>query len=76
MVKYGLAGVGGAGVAGAAGYWEWLRHRYVPGAPVVEDRRGMLAATSAKVTTTTLDSGSRCCLVHLIARTIHPPKIA
>jgi hypothetical protein len=50
VVKYSLAGAGAVGISGALGYREWLKHRYVPGAPVVEDRPGMLGATNAKVT--------------------------
>ena len=50
VVKYSLAGAGAVGISGALGYREWLKHRYVPEAPLVEDRPGMLAATSARVT--------------------------
>lgn len=50
VVAYSLAGAGAAGVSGALGYREWLKRRYVPEAPLVEDRPGMLAASSAKVT--------------------------
>ena len=49
-MKYSLAGAGAVGISGAVGYREWLKRRYVPGAPVVEDRPGMLAAGNAKVT--------------------------
>ncbi|HKY37267.1 MAG TPA: aldo/keto reductase [Polyangiaceae bacterium] len=50
VVKYSLAGAGAVGISGAVGYREWLRHRYVPGAPLIEDKPGMLAATNTKVT--------------------------
>jgi predicted aldo/keto reductase-like oxidoreductase len=49
VVSYSLAGVG-VGVSGALGYREWLRRRYAPQAPLVEDRPGMLAAPGTKVT--------------------------
>lgn len=45
VVAYGLSGAGLLGISGALGYREWLRRRYVPEAPVVEDRPGMLAAS-------------------------------
>jgi predicted aldo/keto reductase-like oxidoreductase len=49
VVQYSL-GAGTLGVAGAVGYREWLRHRYLPEAPLVEDRPGMLPAATTKVT--------------------------
>ncbi|HEY6079451.1 MAG TPA: aldo/keto reductase [Polyangiaceae bacterium] len=49
LVTYSLAGVGAVGVSGALGYREWLRRRYAPQAPLVEDRPGMTASAGAKV---------------------------
>jgi predicted aldo/keto reductase-like oxidoreductase len=48
VVTYSL-GAGALGVAGAVGYREWLRRRYIPEAPIVEDRPGMLPAATTKV---------------------------
>jgi predicted aldo/keto reductase-like oxidoreductase len=49
VVTYSLAGVGGLGVSGALGYREWLRLRYAPQAPLIEDRPGLMAAPGATV---------------------------
>ncbi len=49
VVKYSL-GAGALGLCGAVGYREWQRRRYVPEAPLVEDRPGLFAAPGAKVT--------------------------
>lgn len=49
VVTYSL-GAGALGLCGAVGYREWQRRRYVPEAPLVEDRPGLFAAADTKVT--------------------------